>query len=53
MLSALSAKRNHSTWTDSGLIINNITQYRSTKGYYIMGFCSMQAGIDPSHHGST
>jgi len=53
MLSALYAKRNYSTRTDSRLTINNINQYQWMKDYYLMGCYHLQDGIDPSHHGLT
>jgi hypothetical protein len=51
--SGLSAKGHHSIRTDLRLIINNISQYRRMKGYYLMGCYHLQAGIDPRQHGSS
>jgi hypothetical protein len=53
MLNALSAKRNYAKGTDWKLTINNITQYRWMKGYYLTEFFHLPAGITLSHHGLT
>jgi len=53
MLNALSAKRNYAARTNWKLTINNITQYRSMRSYYPMGFYNLLAGITLSHHGLT
>jgi len=51
-LSALSSIRYYLTRTNVWLTINNITQYGWMKGDYLTGVYVLQAGIDPSHHGS-
>jgi len=52
MFSGLSTKRNYSTRINSRLTINNSTHCWHPKGSYLVGIYHLQAGIDPSHHGS-
>jgi len=53
MSNTISPIRNDSTITDSVLTINIITQYRSMKGYSLMGLYTVQDRMDLSNECST
>jgi hypothetical protein len=53
MSSTQSGKGNYLTRTESKITVNHITQYERMKGYYLMEYYHLEAGIDQSHHGLT